>query len=65
MVVRRVQAHEWEQLRDIRFCITLEEVSRVTRPIWEERARMGAESAAIYLGHEARGRGVAKALYTP
>jgi ribosomal protein S18 acetylase RimI-like enzyme len=53
-VVRRIQAHEWEQLRDIRlqalerapeaFCSSLEEVSRVTRPIWEERARMGAES---------------------
>ena len=53
-VVRRIQAHEWEQLRDIRlqalerapeaFCATLEEVSRVTPPIWEERARMGSES---------------------
>ncbi|MFN8609647.1 MAG: GNAT family N-acetyltransferase [Vulcanimicrobiota bacterium] len=52
--VRRIEAHEWEQLRDIRlsalkqapeaFCSTLAEATRLTSPIWEERARMGAES---------------------
>lgn len=53
-MVRRIQAHEGEELRKLRlralsrapeaFCSSLEEASRLTPPIWEERARMGAQS---------------------
>lgn len=54
MVVRRIRTEEWKQLKELRlralsrapeaFCSTFEEASRLSDPIWEERARMGAES---------------------
>ena len=52
--IRRVRVQEWESLRDLRlralerepaaFCATRDEENRLTRAIWEERCRMGAES---------------------
>ncbi|MBX3172136.1 MAG: GNAT family N-acetyltransferase [Candidatus Eremiobacteraeota bacterium] len=52
--IRRIKTGEWAALRDLRlralerepqaFCATRAEEARLTRSIWEERCRMGAES---------------------
>ncbi|ODT58706.1 hypothetical protein ABS71_18625 [bacterium SCN 62-11] len=54
MEVRRIQAEEWKALRELRlralereplaFCATVDQEERLNQAIWEERARMGAES---------------------
>jgi ribosomal protein S18 acetylase RimI-like enzyme len=63
--VRRIQPAEWKALRDLRlralerepeaFCATQDQEARLNQAIWEERARMGAESqrtATLVVAHE-------------
>ena len=53
--MRRIQPEDWKALRDLRlralerepqaFCATVDQEARLSQAIWEERARMGAESS--------------------
>lgn len=69
--VRRIQPEEWKALRELRlralerepqaFCATVAQEARLNQALWEERARMGAESlrsATMVVAEGAKLRGM-------